>query len=77
MKLIIDIDDKDYEKLKDGHIPFSILNVIQNGIPLDELLEKLFQEIKEFYINNHYMGEHYCTDVLRIIDKYRIERKKK
>ena len=34
MKLIIDIDDKDYEKLKDGHIPFSILDVVQNGAVL-------------------------------------------
>ena len=34
MKLIIDIPDKDYEKLKDGHIPFSILDVMQNGIPI-------------------------------------------
>ena len=34
MKLIIDISDKDYEKLKDGHIPFSILDVIQNGTPI-------------------------------------------
>jgi len=36
MKLIIDIDDKDYEKLKDGHIPFSILDVMQNGTPIPD-----------------------------------------
>ena len=35
MKLIIDVDDKDYEKLKDGHIPFRILNVIQNEYRLN------------------------------------------
>lgn len=45
MKLIIDIDDKDYEKLKDGHIPlFSILDVIQNSIPF----EQIRSEIEEF-----------------------------
>jgi hypothetical protein len=44
MKLIIDIDDKDYEKLKDGYIPFRILDVIQNGIPL----EQMRSEIEEF-----------------------------
>ena len=36
MKLIIDIPNKDYEKLKDGHIPFSILDVIQNGTPIPD-----------------------------------------
>ena len=36
MKLIIDIPDKDYEKLKDGHIPFSILDVMQNGTPIPD-----------------------------------------
>ena len=34
MQIVIDIPDKDYEKLKDGHISFSILNVMQNGTPL-------------------------------------------
>jgi len=42
MKLIIDIDDKDYEKLKDGHIPlFSILDVIQNGTPLKQIRDEV------------------------------------
>jgi len=36
MKLIIDIPDKDYEKLKDGHIPFSVLDVMQNGTPIPD-----------------------------------------
>ena len=36
MKIIIDIPDKDYEKLKDGHIPFSILDVMQNGTPIPD-----------------------------------------
>ena len=36
MKVIIDIPDKDYEKLKDGHIPFSILDVMQNGTPIPD-----------------------------------------
>ena len=36
-----------------------------------EVLDKISQEIKEYYINNHYMEKHYCTDVLEIVDKYR------
>lgn len=48
MKLIIDIDNKDYEKLKDGYIPFSILDTMQNGIFISdnatngEVLETMF-----------------------------------
>ena len=34
MELIINIPDEDYKQLKDGHIPFNVLNVLQNGIPL-------------------------------------------
>ena len=37
----------------------------------EDVLDKISKEIKEYYINNHFMGEHYCTDVLEIIDKYR------
>ena len=36
MRILIDISDKDYEKLKDGHIPFSILDVMQNGTPIPD-----------------------------------------
>ena len=34
MELIINIPEEDYKQLKDGHIPFNILNVLQNGTPL-------------------------------------------
>lgn len=34
MQIVIDIPDNDYEKLKDGHISFSILEAMQNGTPL-------------------------------------------
>ena len=73
MKLIIDVDDKDYEKLKDGHIPFRILNVIQNGIPLEQMrseIEQLRLHKAEFLTNDNKV----CIDsqeVLDIIDKYR------
>lgn len=32
MQLVIKIDDKDYQSLKDGHIPFNVLDVIKNGM---------------------------------------------
>ena len=31
MEIVIKIDEKDYQPLKDGHIPFSVLDVIRNG----------------------------------------------
>ena len=49
MKLIIDIPNKDYEKLKDGYIPFSILDVIQNGIPIPDKATNGNSVIKTFF----------------------------
>lgn len=34
MKLIIDIHEKDYQSMKNGHIPFSVLDAIMKGKPL-------------------------------------------
>lgn len=31
MEIVIKIDEKDYQSLKDGHISFSVLDVIMNG----------------------------------------------
>ena len=36
MKLIIDIHEKDYQSIKNGHIPFNVLDAIKNGTPLPE-----------------------------------------
>ena len=70
MKLIIDIDDKDYEKLKDGHIPFRILDVIQNGIPLEQMRSEIEQiaDEEQKHDKKWAIGLRYA---LKIIDKYR------
>lgn len=34
MQLVVEIDENDYEKIKDGHIPFNVLDVIMNEIKL-------------------------------------------
>ena len=65
MKLIIDIPDKDYEKLKDGHIPFSILDVMQNGI----LLDKIRAEVADTFIKHGLGNTEICFDILQIIDR--------
>lgn len=67
MKVIIDIPDKDYEKLKDGHIPFSILDIMQNGIPLKEISDAVNILKKVSDGNKVYVG---INDVFDIIDKY-------
>ena len=72
MKLIIDIPDKDYEKLKDGHIPFSILDVMQDGIPLDKIkaeIEEVLNE-PEYQHEGENWGAGLCI-AQEIIDKYR------
>ena len=43
MKLIIDIHDRDYNAVKNGLIPFAILDAIKNGIPLDKIRTKIEQ----------------------------------
>lgn len=68
MKLIINIDDKDYEELKDGHIPlFSILDVIQNSTPFDKISDEVNKLKKVSDGNKVYVG---INDVLDLIDKY-------
>ncbi len=44
MKIVIDIPDKDYEELKDGHISFSILKVMQNGTPLPKDMQRFDEQ---------------------------------
>jgi hypothetical protein len=34
MQIVISISEKDYQLMKDGHIPFNVLDVIMNGTPL-------------------------------------------
>ena len=38
MKLIIEIDENDYEKMKNGYVPstFNTFSVIKNGTPIPE-----------------------------------------
>jgi len=56
MQIVIKIDEKDYQSLKDGHIPFNVLDVIMNGTPLPEGhgrlgdLDKIFVKLNETQI---------------------------
>jgi hypothetical protein len=45
MEIVINISDEDYKQLKGGHIPFNVLNVLQNGTPLTpKILADLLME---------------------------------
>lgn len=80
MKLIINILDKDYEKLKDGHIPFSILDVVQNGIPLDKMRAEIAKDLSNAEKDSRYTQDDIDCGIsvglkraLDTIDKYRGE----
>lgn len=34
MQIVIDIHERDYQSMLNGHIPFSVLDVIRKGTPL-------------------------------------------
>lgn len=60
MKIVIEIHEKDYQSMINGHIPFSVLDAIMNGTPLPEHHGRLIdandlEECKE--IMNTIMGE--------------------
>lgn len=38
MQIVIKIHEKDYQAMKNGHIPFSVHDAIMNGTPLKEWL---------------------------------------
>ena len=43
MKFVIDISKDDYQLIKDGRIPFSILDKVMNGTPLPKELELIIE----------------------------------
>ena len=65
MKLIIDIHEKDYQSIKNGHIPFSVLDAIMKGTLLPEPfdLEGLKSDMKALNCGFPY-GLEYLLDCL-------------
>lgn len=53
MKLIIEIHEKDYQSIKNGQIPFSVIDTIIKGTPLPERHGRL---IDADDIDNHIIG---------------------
>lgn len=50
MKIVIDIHEKDYQTIKNGHIPFSVLDAIMKGTPLPKGHGRLIDA--DWVINN-------------------------
>ena len=44
MEIVIKIHEKDYQSIKNGHIPFSVLDAIMKGAPLPEHHGRLIDE---------------------------------
>lgn len=62
MKIVIDIDEKDYQSMKNGHIPFSVFDVLMSGTPLPEHHGRLIdadwvKNILDIYVINEYNGQ--------------------
>ena len=51
MQVVIDIAEKDYQLMKDGHIPFNVFDVLMHGTPLPKGHGRLFDEKDIVYGN--------------------------
>ena len=60
MEIVIKIHEKDYQSIKNGHIPFSVLDAIMNGTPLPKGHGDLvdFNRLCEEYWDGNYMEIH-------------------
>lgn len=90
IRLVVEIDEKRYESICDGVEKSKKVNVpslyahkiIANGIPLDDVLDKIRTEISDFEKeifqrpNTDYSDYAAVRHCLEIIDKYRNEESK-
>lgn len=83
MKLIIDINDNEYIGIKEYPdnvtsypVTIHLYDAVKNGIPLDDVLDKIRTEIEQIEINGHIRDvECFSAGIntaLNVIDKYRI-----
>lgn len=78
MKLIIDIHEKDYQSVKNGHIPFSVLDVLMRGIPLPKGHGRIIDADdialidEQFYVpSDYYVAESAIDHATTIIESDR------
>lgn len=70
MKIVIDIDEKDYQSIKNGHIPFSVLDVLMKGTPLPEHHGRLIDadDLKRELINKEWITNYDGGGLENIVD---------
>jgi len=80
MEIVIKIHEKDYQSMKNGHIPYSVLSAIMNGIPLPKGHGRLIDADdialidEQFYIpSDYYVAESAINDTPTIIEAYKAE----
>ena len=76
MKLIIDIPEEEYERIKDIPNDYKLLihKAVANGTPFDSVIEDIKAELTKDYVDDNPDNFRYTTvmlkDVLAIIDKH-------
>ena len=68
MQIVIDIHEKDYQAIKNGHIPFSVLDAIMKGIPLPKGHGRLIDESDLMPDSDYENGMFYAVsmDAIRV-----------
>ena len=65
MQIVIDIHERDYQSMKNGHIPYSVLYAIMNGTPLPKEHGRLIAEPTEKEIAKTIGGKNDFADCIR------------
>lgn len=74
MEIVIKIRKEDYQAIKDGHIPFSVLDVIMNGKPLPKGhgrikdIDAFITKVKADRKHSIYLRSWTADDVLNALD---------
>jgi len=71
MKIIIDIEEKDYQLIKNGHIPFSVLDVLMKGTLLPEHHGRLIDadDLKHELIDKEWITDYDGDGLEDIVDE--------
>ena len=72
MKLIIDIPEEEYKRLK-GYIPFGIGEMLKNGTPFYSVIEDIKAEIENrcaITVNSNNEPAMTLHDIFEIIDRH-------
>lgn len=67
MQIVIDIPEKDYQLMKDGHIPFNILDKMMNGTPLPKGHGRLV-DADELYNELEFPTQQFASAFKQVLD---------